>query len=128
MNSNPEILAEMERAKKALKSAEVLLGQNLLEDCISRSYYAILHSAKAALLSKGISADSHDAIKNLFGMHLVKSGEIEKEYALIFREEQDERLLADYDVNFVPEQEMVFRRVEDARDFVSRIEKFLFMT
>ena len=41
-----------------------------------------------------------------------------------FREEQDERLLADYDVNFIPEQEMVFRRVEDARDFVSRIERF----
>ncbi|HMW08467.1 MAG TPA: HEPN domain-containing protein [Leptospiraceae bacterium] len=125
MSSNPEILAEMARAKKALKSAEVLLNQNLLEDCISRSYYAILHSSKAALLSKGISADSHEAIKNLFGMHLVKSGEIEKEYAFIFREEQDERLLADYDVNFVPEQEMVFRRVEDARDFVMRMEKFL---
>ncbi|MBK6606827.1 MAG: hypothetical protein IPG24_15470 [Leptospiraceae bacterium] len=46
MNSSPEIQAEMARAKKALKSAEVLLNQNLLEDCISE---VIALPAKAAL-------------------------------------------------------------------------------
>lgn len=125
MNDNSEILAELDRAKKALKSAEVLLNQKLLEDSISRSYYAVLHAAKAALLSKGISVDSHDAVKKLFGLHLIKSGEIDKQYGMILREEQDDRLLADYNVRFMPEEERVFRRIEDARDFIFTIEQFL---
>ena len=125
MSSTEEIDAELVRAKKALLAAEILLNQGLLEDSISRSYYAILHAAKAGLLLKNISVDSHEAVKNLFGLHLIKTGEIEKEYSIILREEQDDRLLADYNVNFIPQEDRVFRRLEDAKEFLHRIEKYL---
>lgn len=125
MIDKAEIQAELERAKKSLKSAEVLLNEKLYEDSISRSYYAVLHAAKAALLSKGVEVDSHEAVKRLFGMHLIKTGEIGKQYGMILREEQDDRLMADYNVGFLPEEERVFRRLEDARDFVDTIELFL---
>lgn len=125
MIDKAEIQAELDRAKKSLKSAEVLLQQKLFEDSISRSYYAVLHAAKAALLSKGVIVDSHEAVKRLFGMHLIKSGEIDKQYGMILREEQDDRLLADYNVGFLPEEERVFRRLEDAKDFLVTIEQFL---
>ena len=46
----PPVRAEMDRAEKALWAARLLCEAGLLEDAISRSYYAVLHAAKAALL------------------------------------------------------------------------------
>jgi len=40
---------ELTRAKKALLAVKTLLEKELLEDCVSRAYYAVLHAAKAAL-------------------------------------------------------------------------------
>lgn len=120
-----EIKLEIERAKKSLLAATKLYDEELLEDAISRSYYATLHAAKAALLGKDIRVDSHDAVKRLFGMHLIKSGEIDQKFSKILREEQDERYLADYDVAFFPEAERVEKRVNDAKYFVEAMVMFL---
>ncbi|HMV80633.1 MAG TPA: HEPN domain-containing protein [Leptospiraceae bacterium] len=123
--SEEEVKDEMGRANKALKSAEILYKEKLYEDSISRSYYAVLHAAKAALLSRGIEVDSHEAVKRLFGLHIIKTGISEKYYGLILREEQDDRMMADYNVGFSPEEERVFQRLEDARDFVSKMESII---
>jgi uncharacterized protein (UPF0332 family) len=120
-----EIDKELERSYKSLKSAELLFQEKLYEDCISRCYYSILHAAKAALLSLNISVDSHDAVKKLFSLHLIKSGKINEEFGTILREEQDDRLSADYDVLFNPSDDLVFKRLEDAREFINEINKFL---
>ena len=125
MTNESEILSEINRAMKSLKAAELLLTQQFMEDSISRSYYAVLHAAKALLLSKNVEVNSHDAVKKLFGLHFIKTGELEKEYGMILREEQDDRILADYDVNFIPEDDRVFRRLEDAKEFVNKIVKVL---
>jgi len=37
---------ELIRAKKALLAAKTLLENQLYKDCVSRSYYAVLHAAK----------------------------------------------------------------------------------
>ncbi len=37
---------------------------------------------------------------------------------------QDDRLSADYDVLLNPEEEQVFKRVEDDRDFLNQLKKF----
>ena len=54
---------ELIRAKKALLAAKTLLENQLYEDCVSRSYYAVLHAAKAALATKDIEPVSHTPSK-----------------------------------------------------------------
>jgi len=125
MNDIPEARKELERASEALASAQLLLQGGLHVDALSRAYYAVLHAAKAALLTKGIAADSHDAVKRLFGLHLVKTGDIPSAYGIILRKEQDDRLLADYDVAFEPEKERVELRCAEAKDFIETIYTFL---
>ena len=44
-----EIQKELLRGEQALRAAQLLLQQLLLQDALSRSYYAILHAARAAL-------------------------------------------------------------------------------
>jgi uncharacterized protein (UPF0332 family) len=82
-----EIKKEIERGKKSLRAAKKLFDEELFEDAISRAYYAILHAAKAVLLRENVKVDSHEAVKRLFGMHLIKTGKIKSKYSKILREE-----------------------------------------
>ncbi|BBO18779.1 conserved hypothetical protein [Candidatus Brocadia pituitae] len=120
-----EIRREIERSKKALVAAQKLFEESLFEDAISRSYYSVLHAAKAVLLGEQIAVDSHEAVKRLFGMHLVKTGKIDAKFSKILREEQDERFLADYDVSFSPEPERVEKRIKDAECFLQGMSSYL---
>lgn len=116
---------ELTRAKKALLAAKTLLENQLYEDCVSRSYYAVLHAAKAALITVDVEPESHHAVRRMFGLHLVKSGKLEKDFAKILTAEQEDREIGDYDIHIEIEQDTAIKRVLDAEKFVQRIEKYL---
>jgi len=116
---------ELIRAKKALLAAKTLLENQLYEDCVSRAYYAVLHAAKAALAIKDIEPESHNAVKRMFGLHLIKTGEIEKDFAKILTAEQEDRAIGDYNIYIEIEQDRALKRVRDAEKFVDRIDKYL---
>jgi uncharacterized protein (UPF0332 family) len=44
-----EIEKELLRAEKSLHAAQLLLKEHLLEDCLSRTYYAILQDRKSVV-------------------------------------------------------------------------------
>lgn len=125
MSHTSEVEAEIGRARQSLQAAELLYDNGLFSDSLSRSYYAILHAARAALLTQGVRVNSHEAVKRLFGMHLVKPGLLSAELAISIRQEQDDRFLADYDVTFEPAAEQTEERVIEARGFLERIESFV---
>lgn len=125
MSHPSEIEAEIDRARQSLQAAKLLCDNELFSDSLSRSYYAILHAARAALLTQGVRVNSHEAVKRLFGMHLVKPGLLPAELAVSIRQEQDDRFLADYDVTFEPGAEQTEERVNEARSFLQSIESFV---
>lgn len=116
---------ELTRAKKALLAAKTLLENQLYEDCVSRAYYAVLHAAKAALATVGVKPESHHAVRRMFGLHLVKTGKLEKDFAKILTAEQEDREIGDYDIHIEIEKDTAAKRVRDAEKFVKRIEKYL---
>ena len=116
---------EIIRSRKALLAAKTLLKNELYEDCVSRAYYATLHAAQAALAKEDIEAESHQAVRKMFSLHLVKAGKIEKEFASILTAEQEDREIGDYDIEIEIEQETASKRVWDAEKFINRIEKYL---
>lgn len=126
MNNLPQnTQKELTRADKALQAAKMLLENHLYEDCVSRAYYAVLHAAKAALVVEGIEPQSHHAVRRMFGLHLVKTGKIEKDFARILTAEQEDRAIGDYNIHIEIEQDTAEKRVTDAEKFVKRIEEYL---
>ncbi len=115
----------MIRARKALLAAKTLLEKELLEDCISRAYYAVLHAAKAALALCEIEADTHNGVRRMFGLHLVKTGKMDREFARILTAEHEDREIGDYEVDIVIEEGRAKQRVAQAEKFVEGIERFL---
>lgn len=120
-----QIQAEWNRALKAYGAAKTLLEAGFYEDAVSRAYYAVLHAAKAALLSRDVAAESHAAVRRLFGREFVQSGTLEKEWAIILAQAQDERSLADYDVELTFSPEVTEERVRDTHRFLERVRMVL---
>lgn len=78
--NHENIVSEFNRSLKSLQAAQILMKEDLYEDAVSRGYYAVMHAAKAALFYHNTLAESHAALRRLFGKILVNSGHIEKEW------------------------------------------------
>jgi len=50
----PYLREEMKKSAHSLKAAKKLIEEQLTDDSISRAYYAVFHSARAALKIKGL--------------------------------------------------------------------------
>ena len=112
---------ELARAEKALSAAETLFDRELFEDSVSRAYYCVFHSARAALATREIFPTTHDGVKRMFGLHLVKPGLLDEQLAEILTAEQEDRELSDYDVRFEMEKDRAERRLDQARQFLAAV-------
>lgn len=122
------LLAEWRRSVRALAAARLLAREGYAEDAVSRTYYAVLHAAKAVLLVHGVTADSHAALRRQFGQHLVRGGKIEREWSVQLRVGLEDRFAADYDAIHVFAVEDALQEVERAEAFVAfvaRIRSYL---
>lgn len=119
------VLAEWRRAARSLGAAASCVRDGFFADAVSRSYYAIMHAAKAALTANGVAAESHSAVRRLFGQHLVQTGVFDAEVGAGIGESSDERLSADYDVETeIPESDAVSECAR-AEDFLRRVRVYL---
>jgi len=118
-------LAEWRRAQQALGAAELLSREGYYADAVARTYYALLHAAKAALQVQDVEAETHAGVRRMFELHLIKAGELEPEWSTPLGETLDERLTADYDpvVSFSAKEARAACR--EARAFVGRIRRYL---
>lgn len=119
------ILGQMAKAEEKLGAAKTLIRGGFLDDAISRAYYAIFHAASAVLLSEGISVESHSALKDMFGLHFVKPGKIDRKYGRILSKLKDERETGDYDIYTSFEQDDAESAVKEAGEFLAAMKKYL---
>ena len=87
-----------EKAERFLHTARATLEIGDWDSCVSRCYYAMFFMAEAALLTKGITANSHRGVINLFGKHFVKTGVFPPEFGRALGRAYDERLVGDYGI------------------------------
>ena len=119
------VLVEWRRAVQSLGAADLLSQEDYHEDAVSRTYYAMLHAAKAALLVHDVTAASHAGVRRMFGKHLVRTGQIDAQWSKYLARSFDNRLMADYDTGSsftVEEARLECRR---AQEFVERIQQYL---
>jgi uncharacterized protein (UPF0332 family) len=119
------ILGQTTKAEEKLRAAQVLMKGGFLDDAISRAYYAIFHAAGAVLLSEGISVESHSALKDMFGLHFVKTGKIDRKYGRILSKLKDERETGDYDIYTSFEQDDAGNAVKEAGEFLAAMKSYL---
>ncbi|MBI4125786.1 MAG: HEPN domain-containing protein [Deltaproteobacteria bacterium] len=115
----------MEKGRAALRQAEILCQSNEFDGSVSRAYYAIFHFASALLFSKGLEARSHEGVRRLFSLHFIREGIFEKKYGTILSHAQKAREESDYEPEVPFTQEDALLRLQEAREFLKRVEKHL---
>jgi len=107
----------------AIGHSDVLGGDN--PGCRSRAYYAVMHASRAALATKDIESSSHQGTKRMFGLHLVKPGEVEPRFGVYLGEAKATREDADYTTEPEWSADEARAQCERATEFLERIRKYL---
>jgi len=120
-----EISSLIERAKRYLKSAEILLEEGDYESSVSRTYYAMFYSAQAMLLTKNLSFSSHKGVISAFGEQFVKTGIFPKEMGRELNKAFEKRQIGDYEYTFVIAKMEAEEILENGEKFIEKIAQHL---
>jgi uncharacterized protein (UPF0332 family) len=119
------VRAGIERARQMLAAGRDTLRLGHLDTAVSRAYYACFHAAEAALRLEGQEPRSHEGVKNLFGLLLVRPGKLDKELAAILADLKDEREEGDYALFSTVSEEDATLAVDRAERFVAELARYL---
>jgi uncharacterized protein (UPF0332 family) len=123
----PEAL--LEKADRALASADILLREGDAEGACNRSYYAMFNAARAALILVAAPAEvtegkTHNGLHSAFNQYLVKPGHIPQALGAEFRRAERLRQVSDY-LGDPIEPEKAGLTLNHAREFVEKIKSDL---
>ena len=123
------LAALLEKADRAIASAEVLLRDGDAEGASNRSYYAMFNAARAALILVGAPSEvtegkSHNGLHSAFNQYLIKPGHISQTLGAEFRKAERLRQISDY-LGDPIESEKVELILNHAREFVQKIKNDL---
>lgn len=117
------IRALRKKSRDALSDAELLLENGSVEAAINRAYYAVFSAARAAVLVKDETPNTHAGVIRRFGYHFVRTEQISEEIGGILSTAESMRGTADYDAFSTFELEEAAELTKEANRFVDAIEK-----
>jgi len=79
----------------------------------------------ALLANDGVYAKTHSGIKQMFGLHFVKTGKISEEMSAFYTSLFQMRQSADYEAMFHYEEENVLPLITPARELIFLIDEML---
>ena len=115
----------LQKAGSKLKTARKLFEDGFYDDSVSRSYYSMFHAASILLMLKGIEVHSHSGLVQMFGLHLVKTGEIDKKFGKMLSQVKELREDSDYEVLFEASKEEAELSLQNAEKFLKEIKRYL---
>lgn len=95
-NQAANAAAERAHSVTALREARHLLAAGFSRGAVSRAYYAAFHAARALLMERGVQAKSHDGLRRMLALHLVKPGHFDPGTAEILARLATKREDSDY--------------------------------
>ncbi len=108
-----------------LDAARELYGKGFFEDSASRAYYAMFHSARAALTRIGVNTRTHEGTVSEFGRNLVLPGVFPRDLGRAFADAKAARETYEYSATAEMTREEAQALLEDAERFVATVKKQL---
>lgn len=115
----------LEKSKRCLASAKLLIQSEDYCGAANRSYYSIFHCIRSLLALEGVDFSKHADVMAYFQKNYVKSGIFEKEYSKILTGAFEMRSESDYDDYYVLAREEVEEQIQNAQFFLDGIIKYV---
>lgn len=119
----------MDKARKALASAKILLDTGDTDGATNRAYYAMFDATIAALSWAGTDVEqsppkTHGGLITSFGQNVVKTGKLPAEFGRSLNRVQELRLTADYLAEPVSVDKAQWA-IQEAERFVAAVSELL---
>jgi uncharacterized protein (UPF0332 family) len=121
--------ALLEKADRALASADTLLREGDTEGACNRSYYAMFNAARAALILVSAPVEvtegkTHTGLHSAFNQYLVKPGHMPQALGAEFRRAERLRQISEYLGDQI-DPEKAAETLNQACEFVQKVKKYL---
>ena len=115
----------MKRAKETLHEADILIKDNCYNAAVNRLYYACYYAVIALLVKNHITAQTHDGVKQMYGMHFVLTGKIDRRYSRFYSQLFNDRMSGDYDDFLFYDEDMLSELRPLSEEFITVIENII---
>lgn len=124
-NRNENARLERSKGDSAWEEAQILFDRGKFDGAVSRAYYAAFHYACACLLTKGLEARSHQALRRLFQLHFVRTGLFPEKTGVLLNHAQKAREEADYFPEVSFSSELARERLAEVELFIAAASTYL---
>lgn len=118
--SRKEVQELMDKARRSLEAAELLLAQGYNDFAVSRAYYAMFYASQALLLTRNVRRTKHSGIIAAFNEQFVRGGELPRRLFMSLRDAFEDRAEGDYGLAEIS-REQVDNDLSAGREFVETI-------
>jgi len=112
-------------AREKMQVARELLDLGHYDDVISKAYYVMFYTTKAALLTQGIDVRRHSGALALFGREFVKSKRIDLQYLRLLTQAMQAREISDYDPSIRASRLDAEEAIDHAEQFLNKVTELL---
>ncbi len=113
------------RAHETLREVDILIENQFWNTAVNRLYYGCYYAVSALLISTEIKAQTHAGVRQMFGLHFIKTGLIDRELGRYYSNIFDKRLTGDYDDFIEYVKDDVLALLKPAQEFVKEIDKLI---
>jgi uncharacterized protein (UPF0332 family) len=76
-------------------------------------------------LTEGLSANTHQGVLNLFGLHFVKTGKFDNRFGRMLSNLKDDRENGDYEIYSAIDRETAQKAIVEAEEFLKETKRYL---
>ncbi|HEV7346778.1 HEPN domain-containing protein [Telluribacter sp.] len=113
------------RARETFGEVSILIENRLWNTAVNRLYYACYYAVIALLIRNEISVNTHAGVRQMFGLHFVKTGIIDNELGKFYSNIFTTRQSADYEDYLDFSEEDVLDLLKPADELIQKIEELL---
>lgn len=115
----------LQRAKETLHEADILIKDSCYNAAVNRLYYACYYAVIALLVKHHITAQTHDGVKQMFGLHFIVTDKIDRKYSRFYSQLFNARMSGDYDDFLFYDKEMLSELRPRVEEFIALIDSIL---
>jgi uncharacterized protein (UPF0332 family) len=91
------VFYRISKSKETMLEIDILIANRLWNTAVNRLYYACYYAVSALLIQHDIKTQTHAGVRQMFGLHFVKTGLIDKDLGRFYSDIFDKRQTGDYD-------------------------------
>lgn len=115
----------IKKARETFNEIELHIENELWNTAVNRLYYACYYAVIALLIEKELQPQTHTGVRQMFGLHFIKTGIIESSIGKFFSDIYDMRQTGDYDDFITFDKNDVLDLLGPANDLITKAEKLL---